>query len=159
MTGKLDWDGFWKTVLVPRGISDPDEIAHFHKKVWGEKMSINPEMRTLLEQIHPHYKLAILSNASWTDEELCAILTKHQLRHFFDLVVSSGSAGVAKPDHAIYRLTVKGLGLPAESCVFIDDFAGNTAAAAELGIHVFTYKTAVQLRQQLVKKGIKGVTN
>jgi FMN phosphatase YigB (HAD superfamily) len=40
-----------------------------------------------------------------------------------------------KPEPEIYALTLERLGLPASSCVFIDDIDINCAAAAEVGLH------------------------
>ncbi|WP_329453572.1 HAD-IA family hydrolase (plasmid) [Streptomyces sp. NBC_01724] len=52
----------------------------------------------------------------------------------FDVHVVSEQVGIAKPDPAIYRLTLERIGLPAERCVFVDDHAVNLPPAAELGI-------------------------
>lgn len=52
----------------------------------------------------------------------------------FDVHVVSEQVGMAKPDPAIYRLTLDRIGLPAERCVFVDDHAVNLPPAAELGI-------------------------
>ncbi|WP_435866547.1 HAD-IA family hydrolase [Streptomyces yangpuensis] len=52
----------------------------------------------------------------------------------FDVHVVSELVGLAKPDPAIYRLTLDRIGLPAERCVFVDDHAVNLPPAAELGI-------------------------
>ena len=54
----------------------------------------------------------------------------------FDLVVDSCEEGVRKPDPAIFHTTLERLGVsdPARA-VFLDDFAGNIAAARALGMH------------------------
>jgi putative hydrolase of the HAD superfamily len=41
---------------------------------------------------------------------------------------------VRKPDPAIFRLATDALEVAPERCVFLDDFAGNIAAAEALGI-------------------------
>ncbi|MFJ6540113.1 HAD-IA family hydrolase [Streptomyces sp. NPDC091385] len=64
----------------------------------------------------------------------------------FDVHVVSELVGMAKPDPAIYRLTLERVGLPAERCVFADDRAVNLPPAARLGIttvHVTDEDTAV----------------
>ncbi|MFE2753545.1 HAD-IA family hydrolase [Actinosynnema sp. NPDC059335] len=56
----------------------------------------------------------------------------------FDVVVTSGDVGLAKPDRRIYLLTAERLGLPAHECVFVDDLAVNVrgaAAAGMVGVH------------------------
>lgn len=52
----------------------------------------------------------------------------------FDVHVVSELVGLAKPDPAIYQLTLELIGVPAERCVFVDDHAINLPSAAELGI-------------------------
>lgn len=52
----------------------------------------------------------------------------------FDVAVVSEREGIAKPDPAIYRLTLDRLGLPGEACVFVDDHPRNLPPAEALGI-------------------------
>ncbi|RJQ80964.1 HAD family hydrolase [Pseudonocardiaceae bacterium YIM PH 21723] len=52
----------------------------------------------------------------------------------FDAVVLSGEVGVAKPDPEIFRLTARLLELPPETCVFVDDLAGNARGAVTAGM-------------------------
>ncbi|MEV7020734.1 HAD family phosphatase [Kitasatospora sp. NPDC093558] len=52
----------------------------------------------------------------------------------FDVTVISEREGIAKPDPAIYQLTLDRLGLPGEACVFVDDHPRNLPPAEALGI-------------------------
>jgi putative hydrolase of the HAD superfamily len=53
----------------------------------------------------------------------------------FDLVVDSSEVGVRKPDPAIYRIALDGLGgVPPECTLFLDDYPSNIDAAEALGI-------------------------
>ena len=52
----------------------------------------------------------------------------------FDSVVDSSEVGVRKPDPAIYQLALERTGVTAARTVFVDDFAGNIAAAEKLGM-------------------------
>ncbi|MFC1415803.1 HAD-IA family hydrolase [Streptacidiphilus cavernicola] len=54
--------------------------------------------------------------------------------NLFDVRVVSELVGLAKPDPAIYRLTLDRLDLPAGECVFVDDHPKNLPPAAALGI-------------------------
>lgn len=58
-----------------------------------------------------------------------------RLERSFDTIVLSGEVGLRKPDPRIFSLALDRIGLPAESCVFVDDLADNVAAAIELGLH------------------------
>lgn len=53
----------------------------------------------------------------------------------FDLVVDSSDVGLRKPDPAVYRHVLDGLGGVAfERSVFLDDYEGNVVAARALGM-------------------------
>lgn len=56
----------------------------------------------------------------------------------FDVVVTSGEVGIAKPDRRIYLLVAELLGLAAHECVFVDDLVVNVrgaVAAGMVGVH------------------------
>ncbi|WP_020670522.1 HAD family hydrolase [Amycolatopsis nigrescens] len=72
---------------------------------------------------------ALLSNAAGGSGEV-----KRRFSRYFDAVVFSGEVGVAKPDPRIYLLTAGLLGVPADSCVFVDDSAVNVAGAVAAGM-------------------------
>ena len=80
----------------------------------------------------PAVRTAVLSNADglWAPPRAWAPL--------FDVVVTSGEVGMAKPDRRIYLLTAERLGLAPADCVFVDDLAVNVrgaAAAGMVGVH------------------------
>ncbi|XVV02971.1 HAD-IA family hydrolase [Actinosynnema sp. CA-248983] len=52
----------------------------------------------------------------------------------FDVVVTSGEVGFAKPDRRIYLVVAERLGLAPSHCVFVDDLAVNVRGAAAVGM-------------------------
>lgn len=156
MTGKLTWDEFWAKVLAPHGITDPDEISHFSRKVLPVTTQLNPEMVRLLDELKGRYALAVLSNSSWPEEEM----KKRLYNDFelpgdtFDVVVTSSSIGAVKPQAEIFQETLYQLGVEAEEAIFIDDMPQFTAAAASLGIHSHTFTAPADLRGYLKSMGI-----
>ena len=74
-------------------------------------------------------KTGLLSN-SWGT----ALYPRERLDPVFDVQVISGEVGLRKPDPAIFELTTSRLGVPAETCVFVDDHPGHLTAAAEAGM-------------------------
>ena len=52
----------------------------------------------------------------------------------FDVVVDSCRAGCRKPDPAIFHVALEALGAGPGDAVFLDDYAGNVAAAESVGI-------------------------
>ena len=91
----------------------------------------------LARQLRPAYRTAILSNA---DQSLRGRLRQLGIHDLFDTVVSSAEEGIAKPDAEIYRRAAERLGLPPESCVFVDDYEGNVRAAEALGMKGIVYR-------------------
>jgi epoxide hydrolase-like predicted phosphatase len=58
------------------------------------------------------------------------------LDELFDVVIDSSEEGMRKPDPRIFHLTLERLGgVSPERAVFLDDYAGNVAAARRLGLH------------------------
>jgi putative hydrolase of the HAD superfamily len=92
-------------------------------------------------------RLALLTNnvREW-EARWRAMLPVDEL---FELVVDSAFVGLRKPDPRIYELTLKRLGLPAQSCAFVDDFEHNCAAAAALGMHAVWFRDNEQAIAEL----------
>lgn len=78
------------------------------------------------------YQLALLSNSFGLDP-----FNPYEhvgIWDLFDVHVISEAVGMAKPDPAIYQLTLDRLGLSGEACVFVDDRSVNLPPAEALGI-------------------------
>lgn len=96
--------------------------------------SIRPDVVAIAREARASgVKTAIVTNnirefgASWR-----AMLPVDEL---FDAIVDSADVGVRKPDPRIFHMALERLGgMPPETAVFLDDFAGNVAAAEKLGI-------------------------
>ena len=67
----------------------------------------------------------------------------------FDGIIISGEEKLAKPDPAIFALTLERYGLTAGDCLFIDDVAANVAGAESVGITGHVFSDAVALRRWL----------
>ena len=52
----------------------------------------------------------------------------------FDVIIDSSQQGVRKPDPAIFSAALDALGVAAADSVFLDDYAGNVAAAERIGL-------------------------
>jgi epoxide hydrolase-like predicted phosphatase len=73
-------------------------------------------------------KTCLLSN-SWSNT-----YPRDDWDEVFDAIVISGEVGMRKPEPRIFRHALGELGLPGESCVFVDDIEANIVAARSLGI-------------------------
>jgi epoxide hydrolase-like predicted phosphatase len=57
------------------------------------------------------------------------------LEEIFDAVIDSSEVGMRKPDPRIFQLALARVGgVAPERCIFLDDYAGNVAAAKRLGM-------------------------
>jgi 2-haloacid dehalogenase len=77
---------------------------------------------------------------------------------FFSLLdgsVISGVEGVTKPDRRIFEILLERYEHQPGETVFIDDTAGNVAAAGELGIRALRYSGAGRLRRDLRDAGLE----
>lgn len=74
--------------------------------------------KPVLEKMASEYPLVLVSNFYGNIE---TVLENYGVRQFFKKIVESATAGVRKPDPAIFTLGVKELGLPAGECLVIGD--------------------------------------
>jgi putative hydrolase of the HAD superfamily len=156
MSGQMTAAEFWPAILAPRGITDQAAVEAFAQNVFAEPIQVNPEIRELLHELAPNYKLAVLSNATWTAAELTRLL-ENDLglpSGLFDCVLTSTSAGVAKPDPAFFHLALAKLDVQPEEAVFIDDIDLFAKAAAQVGLHGHTFTTPAALRAFLAEQRI-----
>lgn len=105
-------------------------------------MRPDPAMFALVAELRGLVKVAVLSN-SWANTY------PDNLAELVDAVVISGEVGLRKPDPKIYQLILDQLGLPARSCVFVDDAPVNTEAAAALGMTAIRHRDAASTRAEL----------
>lgn len=97
-------------------------------------------------------KLYLLSNISiGFAETYAANPAVKDVLDLFDGLVFSGPIGLAKPNRAIYEHLLNRFQLTADECLFIDDNAGNIAAAKAVGIRGYLFDGDVDaLRKSLL---------
>jgi putative hydrolase of the HAD superfamily len=141
----------WREVEVGRGDMEAlDAVRHARLKEaagrdvpplhiqWRETWGLINENVELVRALRPPYRVSVLSNADLTLEE--RMRDGMNIHHLFDDVVCSAVVGMAKPDHAIYRLAAERLSLSVEECVFIDDARRNVEAAQLVGMTAIHYR-------------------
>ncbi len=147
--GDITEDEFWQRVGSKLGLASPTQIRAFQQEYLArDKARLETRLVELARQLREHYQIALLSNATdrlehFLEEEL-------GIADLFDLVVNSARVGLAKPDPAIYELTLGQLSVAPQEAIFVDDQVRNVTTAACLGIHAIhhvTYeRTAAQIR-------------
>lgn len=145
LVGRKALDDYWLEIGPALGLHTLAEIQAFRQRYFGDE-AINEGVLDLIHELHGQYKLAILSNSP---PRLTKWLADWGILDLFDVVVCSGDEGVAKPDRAIFELTLSRLGIVAEEAVFIDDSPGHVEAARALGLRAIHFRTAEALRSEL----------
>ena len=95
----------------------------------------------------PFLRVGVISN---TNQIHADWLHQHvpELSRFHDVILSN-EVGLLKPDPAIYQLSLERLGVGAETAVFIDDLAENTAAAEATGMAAIHHQTWTHTKSAL----------
>ena len=112
----------------------------------------NPAMLAWQIALKRHgIRTAILSNMG--DTVLASIQREFDWLPRFDVLVWSFEHKVAKPDPAIYRLTLDKLATRPDETLFIDDKQANIDAARDLGLIAIQFSTVEKLREDLTATG------
>ena len=69
----------------------------------------------------------------------------------FEVVVDSAFVGMRKPEPEIYELTLERLGVPAETCLFVDDVEVNFEAARKAGMSAVHFRDNEQAIAEIQK--------
>jgi putative hydrolase of the HAD superfamily len=153
-------DGEYPLFRLERGeVSEPDFLSdlawgleeelghrpelHRFREVYFKALHGNEPMLGLMRELRERgYRMAILTNNVREWEELWR--AKLPVDEIFELVVDSAFVGMRKPDPAIYRLTLKRLGVEAGESLFVDDNEVNVEAARELGMLAVHFRSNEQ---------------
>jgi putative hydrolase of the HAD superfamily len=142
---KNDDKGWWRELVghvfdqVAPSVKELDrdnffEVAYEHfaeAGVW----ELYPEVPEVLEQLRPHFQLAIISNF---DGRLRFILQHLGISNYFSHIFISSELGADKPDPEIFRRALKIMHLNADEVLHVgDDPERDWKAAAAAGLLVF----------------------
>lgn len=149
--GETTEDEFWRDFLEAARAKNPD--IRKAKRLWRKYQSPLENMLVLLKKLKERYRLAALTNLSreWTDFKR----EKFGLDGYFTLIVSSGYAGVSKPDRRAYENVVKELKERPENCLYIDDRGENLGPARELGMKTMLFTGQKDLERKLNEVGVE----
>lgn len=164
---KTDW--FIQHVCTPEWNLQMDKGKPFAEGV-REKIAECPEwekeirlyhsgwIRMIGEEIPGMYELEkdlkaagyrLLGLTNWSLETFRLVCDRRIFTVLDDLVVS-GREKMVKPDPAFFRLALARWGVPAESCLFIDDNLANVQGARAVGIDAVQFTDAGALRALLL---------
>ena len=111
------------------------EIAAYYDKSARDCID---EARPMLEQLHEHYPMMLVSNFYGNIDE---VLRDYGIRHLFKGIIESAVVGIRKPNPTLFRLGVDALELPANEVLVVGDSLRKDIEPAErLGCQVLWLK-------------------
>ena len=147
--GELTAADYWELVTGRRYAED--ELARVVAADVDSWSRPNPAMVAwLLALKEAGLRVGILSNMPrehWLEFE-----RRHDWLAACDHVTVSWERGAVKPDEAIYRHSVEGLGLPPAETLFVDDLEDNVAAARRVGLDAVLFRGVEELRADLAQR-------
>jgi 2-haloacid dehalogenase len=123
--------------------------ANFELSLVGEV----PGTVDLVRELHAA-RVPMWGLTNWSHELYPHAPEQFPFLHLLDEVVVSGTEGVAKPDPAIFEITVARSGRPASRLVFVDDREANVAAASAFGLDGILFTDAGELRGAFRARGL-----
>jgi putative hydrolase of the HAD superfamily len=116
---------------------------HRFKEIYFEALDPNPAMIELMRELKAAgFRMAMLTNNVREWEPLWRSMLP--VDEIFETVVDSGFVGFRKPESQIYALTLERIGLPARSCLFVDDIEVNCKGAEKAGIAAVHFRENAQ---------------
>ncbi len=116
-------------------------------------MGFRQDVFELVKRLKKNYKVALLSNQ--IEDWLGEIIKEKNFKEVFDVIVTSYTSKIAKPDIRIFKETVEKLEVKPEECVYIDDLEKNIPPAEKLGMKTILFKNNKQLINDLKKFGVE----
>jgi putative hydrolase of the HAD superfamily len=143
---------YWSAVLARDLSGSPEVVDGLTDTDVRGWLRPNPlTLPTLLRRVRrTSIRLALLSNAP---EPIAGAIDRSGWSRHFDHRYYSCRLGAAKPDPRAFQLVLRDLGAKPDEVLFIDDRAGNTAAARDLGMPAITFTSASALDHELCLVG------
>lgn len=91
---------------------------------------------------------------NWAEETFNLVRDDFGGLKLFEDIVVSGTERVMKPDHTIYDIACRRLGVAPQDAIFIDDSPVNAGAATAFGMTGLVFTDAAQLREELAARGL-----
>ena len=128
------------------GLNSREEVHAF----WREFFAGDVLDTVLVEHIrrwHRRFKTALLSNFTESLPEY--VRNDLGLGDCFNEIIVSASAGIRKPDPAIYELVLERLRVAPHQAIFVDDMPVNVQGAQSVGMHGILFTSREALLEEL----------
>lgn len=123
--------------------------------IWNEIFFLsekNSAICNLAYTLKNRYRIALLSNINILHFEY--IKKTFFVLNNFSNIIASYKVGFRKPHPEIYSIALRALGVSPENCFYTDDRPELIESARELGIKGFVFKSAEQLKKDLLDSGV-----
>ena len=112
---------------------------HRFRHMFFDALDPNEPMLELMRELKASgLKMALLTNNVREWESLWRSMLP--VDEIFETIVDSAFVGCRKPEARIYELTLEGIGMPAEACLFIDDLHPNIEGAEAAGMRAVHFR-------------------
>lgn len=107
--------------------------AYYRDSTRAAGVSLLPGVRKLLDELHAAgWRQAVGSSAPRANLEL--LLSATDTARYFGSIVAMEDTSRGKPDPQVFQLAAERLGVPARSCVVLEDAVAGVQAAANAGM-------------------------
>ncbi|GFZ29859.1 HAD family hydrolase [Clostridium zeae] len=109
------------------------EIFEVYLKMYEENWKSFEDVISCLQGLRK-YRLGIITNGDL--EQQCLKLDKLKIKDYFDIIITAGEVGVAKPDSKIFQIACNRAKVNHENCVYVgDDLNVDIIPCMEAGLH------------------------
>jgi len=118
----------------------PLVLAEVYRSVSRFRLQLYPDVKDVLDQLHPHYLMAAVSDG----QSAYAVAEMHAagLPDYFNPVIVSGNLGYRKPDRRIFEAALSGMGLSPSEALFIgNDMYRDIFGAQQLSLKTIFFKS------------------
>jgi putative hydrolase of the HAD superfamily len=149
-----DADAYWRAVLTSAGHAGGDDalraaLRDTDAQVWSR---IRPDARETLAALHgAGVRVAVLSNAP---HPMAQAARASDWARWVDAWFFSAELGTAKPDHDVYTVVTRTLGVAPDRIVFFDDRQVNVDAARRAGWDAYLWTSGAATLDTLRRLGL-----
>jgi len=140
---------FWNNLAGFIGID-----SHIVRKDFMDFFGFREDVFALVKKLKKNgYRLGLLSNQieDWLEE----IIENRKFNQLFDVIVTSYTSKIAKPDISIFKETIVKLQVKPAECVYIDDLEKNIPPAKHLGMKTILFTDFETLKKELSLLSVK----
>jgi HAD superfamily hydrolase (TIGR01509 family) len=128
-----------------------------HQLEWNRAFNklnrVNKSVIALVDKLSENYKIVLLTNVSRSRH--IVKMERYLEKVKCNRVIASCYVKMHKPEHRIYRYTLKQMNVKASEAIFIDNLKRNVKGAREVGIRSIHYKNYNGLVKNLKKFGVQ----